>query len=154
MNAKNLFVIDFSKSSIVASATTLKKARKPESPEYRVLTELLCVHPNFCVIEKDIQKKPGKKTYKGLTFQTMLDYIRTQTNSEDKIKAYNAVRRIAKVKGCEYPLTKKWFLKTYPDYKETDITAQEIGALLQEQEKAQILQLPMPASANVVGRDA
>lgn len=154
MNAKNLFVIDFSKSSIVASATTLKKARKPESSEYRVLTELLCVHPNFCVIEKDIQKKPGKKTYKGLTFQTMLDYIRTQTNSEDKIKAYNAVRRIAKVKGCEYPLTKKWFLKTYPDYKETDITAQEIGALLQEQEKAPILQLPIPASVNVVGRDA
>ena len=154
MNAKNLFVIDFSKSSIVASATTLKKARKPESPEYRVLTELLCAHPNFCVIEKDIQKKPGKKTYKGLTFQTMLDYIRTQTNREDKIKAYNAVRRIAKVKGCEYPLTKKWFLKTYHDYKETDITAQEIGALLQEQEKAPILQLPMPASANVVGRDA
>ena len=97
---------------------------------------------------------PGKKTYKGLTFQTMLDYIRTQTNSEDKIKAYNAVRRIAKVKGCEYPLTKKWFLKTYPDYKETDITAQEIGALLQEQEKAPILQLPMPVSSNVVGRDA
>ena len=154
MNTKNLFVIDFSTSSIVASATTLKKARKPESSEYRVLTELLCVHPNFCVIEKDIQKKPGKKTYKGLTFQTMLDYIRTQANSEDKIKAYNAVRRIAKVKGCEYPLTKKWFLKTYPDYKETDITAQEIGALLQEQEIAPILQLPMPASANVVGRDA
>ena len=154
MNTKNLFVIDFSTSSIVASATTLKKAHKPESPEYRVLTELLCVHPNFCVIEKDIQKKPGKKTYKGLTFQTMLDYIRTQTNSEDKIKAYNAVRRIAKVKGCEYPLTKKWFLKTYPDYKETDITAQEIGALLQEQEKAPILQLPMPVSSNVVWRDA
>ena len=154
MNTKNLFVIDFPTSSIVASATTLKKARKPESSEYRVLTELLCVHPNFCVIEKDIQKKPGKKTYKGLTFQTMLDYIRTQTNSEDKIKAYNAVRRIAKVKGCEYPLTKKWFFKTYPDYKETDITAQEIGALLQEQEKAPILQLPMPVSSNVVGRDA
>ena len=55
MNTKNLFVIDFSTSSIVASATTLKKARKPESSEYRVLTELLCVHPNFCVIEKDIQ---------------------------------------------------------------------------------------------------
>ena len=154
MNTKNLFVIDFSKSSIVASATTLKKARKPESPEYRVLTELLNAHPEFHVVEKEVQKKPGKKTYKGLTFQTMLDYIRTQTNSEDKIKTYNAVRRIAKVKGCEYPLTKKWFLKTYPDYKETDITAQEIGALLQEQEKAPILQLPMPVSANVVGRDA
>ena len=145
MNTKNLFAFDFSTSSIVASATTLKKARKPESPEYRVLTELLNAHPEFHVVEKDVQKKPGKKTYKGLTFQTMLDYIRTQTNSEDKIKTY---------KGCEYPLTKKWFLKTYPDYKETDITAQEIGALLQEQEKAPILQLPMPVSSNVVGRDA
>ena len=143
MNTKNLFVIDFSKSSIVASATTLKKARKPESSEYRVLTELLCAHPNFCVIEKDIQKKPGKKTYKGLTFQTMLDYIQTQTNSEDKIKTYNAVRRIAKVKGCEYPLTKKWFLKTYPAYKENMIVEHELGEMLHEE-------APTPTIQNVV----
>ena len=33
MNTKNLFALDFTKSSIVASATTLRKARNPESPE-------------------------------------------------------------------------------------------------------------------------
>ncbi len=131
-----------------------QKARKPESPEYRVLTELLNCIRISALSKRKSRRSPERRPTKGLTFQTMLDYIRTQTNSEDKIKAYNAVRRIAKVKGCEYPLTKKWFLKAYPDYKETDITAQEIGALLQEQEKAPILRLPMPVSANVVGRDA
>ena len=154
MNARSLFAYDFSKRSIIVSATTLKKARNPQSAECKMLLQMLSEHPNFEVIEKTIQRKAGKQTYKGLTFGTMEDYIRTQTNSQKQMEVYQAVRRMAKIKGKEYALTKHWFLQSYPDYKETDITAQEIGALLQEQEKAPILQLPMPVSSNVVGRDA
>ena len=41
MNTKNLFALDFTKSSIVASATTLRKARNPESPECKALMRML-----------------------------------------------------------------------------------------------------------------
>ena len=43
MNTKNLFALDFTKSSIVASATTLRKARNPESPECNLYISF--IHP-------------------------------------------------------------------------------------------------------------
>ena len=113
MNTKNLFALDFTKSSIAASATTLRKARNPESPECKALMRMLSEHPSFHVAEKEINKKDGKQTYKGLTFQAMTDYIKTQANSEAEIRKYEVVRHIAKIKGSEYALTKKWFLNAY-----------------------------------------
>ncbi len=134
MNARSLFAYDFSKRSIIASATTLKKARNPQSAECKMLLQMLSEHPNFKVAEKAIQKKAGKQTYKGLTFGTMEDYIRTQTNSKKQMEVYQAVRRMSKIKGKEYALTKHWFLQSYPAYKEKAIAEQELHALLPKEE--------------------
>lgn len=141
MNAHSLFSYDFPKRSIIASATTLKKARNPQSAECKMLLQMLSEHPNFKVAEKTIQKKPGKQTYKGLTFQAMTDYIKTQANSEAEIRKYEVVRHIAKIKGSEYALTKKWFLNAYPTYKEKAIVEQEMAEMLQA-EKTPISALP------------
>ena len=146
MNARSLFAYDFSKRSIIASATTLKKARNPQSAECKMLLQMLSEHPNFEVVEKTIQKKPGKKTYKGLTFGTMEDYIRAQANSEKQLAVYHAVRRMAKIKGKEYALTKHWFLEACPDYKEKAIAEQELHALLPKEETSV---LPLPNAANL-----
>lgn len=146
MNPKNLFALDFAKSSIVASATTLRKARNPESPECKALMRMLSEHPSFHVAEKEIRKKSGKQTYKGLTFGTMEDYIQTQTNSKKQLAVYQAVRRMAKIKGKEYALTKHWFLEAYPDYKEKAIAQQELHALLPKEETSV---LPLPNASNL-----
>ena len=105
MNTRNLFALDFTKSSIVASATTLRKARNPESPECKALQQMMAEYPGFHVRKKKINKKNGKQTYKGLTFQAMTDYIKTQANSEAEIRKYEVVRHIAKIKGSEYALS-------------------------------------------------
>lgn len=141
MNTHSLFSYDFPKRSIIASATTLKKARNPQSAECKMLLRMMSEHPDFEVAEKTIQKKPGKQTYKGLTFQAMTDYIQTQPNSKDEIRKYEVVRHIAKIKGSEYALTKKWFLNAYPAYKEKAIVEQEMDEMLQA-EKAPISTLP------------
>lgn len=140
MNTKNLFALDFTKSSIVASATTLRKARNPESPECKALQQMMAEYPGFHVRKKKINKKNGKQTYKGLTFQAMTDYIKTQANSEAEIRKYEVVRRIAKIKGSEYSLTKKWFLNAYPAYKEKAIVEQEIDEMLHREAPAPTLQ--------------
>ena len=57
----------------------------------------------------------------------MTDYIKTQANSEAEIRKYEVVRHIAKIKGSEYALTKKWFLNAYPAYKEKAIVEQGNG---------------------------
>lgn len=144
MNTHSLFSYDFTTSSIVASATTLRKARNPESPECKALQQMMAEYPSFHVRKKQINKKDGKQTYKGLTFQAMTDYIKTQANSEAEIRKYEVVRRIAKIKGSEYALTKKWFLNAYPAYKEKAIVEQEMAEMLQA-EKA-----PAPTLQNVV----
>ena len=141
MNTHSLFSYDFPKHSIIASATTLKKARNPQSAECKILLRMMSEHPDFEVAEKTIQKKPGKQTYKGLTFGTMEDYIQTQSNSKKQLAVYQAVRRMAKIKGKEYALTKKWFLNAYPAYKEKAIVEQEMDEMLQA-EKAPISTLP------------
>ena len=141
MNTHSLFSYDFPKRSIIASATTLKKARNPQSAECKILLRMMSEHPDFEVAEKEINKKDGKQTYKGLTFQAMTDYIKTQANSEAEIRKYEVVRRIAKIKGSEYALTKKWFLNAYPAYKEKAIVEQEMDEMLQA-EKAPISTLP------------
>lgn len=141
MNTHSLFSYDFPKRSIIASATTLKKARNPQSAECKILLRMMSEHPDFEVAEKTIQKKPGKQTYKGLTFGTMEDYIQTQDNSKKQLAIYQAVRRMAKIKGKEYALTKKWFLNAYPTYKEKAIVEQEMAEMLQA-EKTPISALP------------
>lgn len=137
---KNLFTLDFAKSSIVASATTLKKARNPESAECKALLRMMAEYPGFHVAEKEINKKDGKQTYKGLTFQAMTDYIKTQANSEAEIRKYEVVRHIAKIKGSEYALTKKWFLNAYPAYKEKAIMEQEMDEMLHKEASTPTLQ--------------
>ena len=141
MNTHSLFSYDFPKHSIIASATTLKKARNPQSAECKILLRMMSEHPDFEVAEKEINKKDGKQTYKGLTFQAMTDYIKTQANSEAEIRKYEVVRHIAKIKGSEYALTKKWFLNAYPAYKEKAIVEQEMAEMLQA-EKTPISALP------------
>lgn len=140
MNTHSLFSYDFPKRSIIASATTLKKARNPQSAECKMLLRMMSEHPDFEVAEKTIQKKPGKQTYKGLTFGTMEDYIQTQDNSKKQLAVYQAVRRMAKIKGKEYALTKKWFLNAYPAYKEKAIVEQEMDEMLHREAPAPTLQ--------------
>ncbi len=144
MNTNTLFSYDFTRKAIVVSATTLKKTRNPDSPECKALMRMLAEHPDFCVAEKEVKKKSGKQTYKGLTFTRMADYIQMQANSVEELRKYEAVRRIAKIKGSEYALTKKWFLNAYPAYKERAVVEQEMDEVIQAEMSA-------PALQNVVG---
>ena len=125
---KNLFTVNFTKKTIEGTKTAFKKAGVLDSPAYNELCELMNRHPNFKVKEVSPKQKEGKKTYGGLTIQTMEDYITLQPNSESALKKFEAVQRVAKAKGALYPLTKKWFLAAYPEYKVNSISEKEATA--------------------------
>ncbi|MEE3492184.1 hypothetical protein [Ruminococcus sp.] len=80
----------------------------------------------YSVIVKTIQKK----SYNGLSFKRMEAYIMTQPNSEANLKEFKAVQSVATAKGAKYPLTKKWFLQTFPEYKVNEVSANETEAIL------------------------
>lgn len=123
MNA--IFTYNFANKTIIGSKSAINRANKGINPEYRVLTAMLEAHPTFNVVEKTIKKSENKKTYGGLTIETMKSYISTLDDSKSKLIEFNAIIMVAEAKGAKYPLTKKWFLKTYPEFKSNNVEASE-----------------------------
>lgn len=135
---KARFNYNFIEKAIIGSKAAIDRANKGKCPEYAELSRMLTEHPDFIVKEKTIQKKEGKKTYSKLPFKRMEEYIRTQFADEEtlseKLIEFKAIQKVAEAKGAKYPLTKKWFLATYEDYKLNDVSEQE-GADAAEAEK-------------------
>ena len=119
---KNLFAYDFTNNTIVASKATLKKAGNPTTPEYKALMKMIAEQPTFKVVEKAINAKSGKTTYKGLTIEMMESYINEQKNAVALCAEFESIRQFAKdSKRREYPLLKQWFVEKFKEqYKMTD----------------------------------
>ena len=141
---KTRFTYNFIEKTIIGSKAAIDRANRGKNPEYAELSGMLAAHPDFTVRVKDIQKKEGKKTYNKLTFDRMEEYIRTQFADEKALAAklieFKAIQKVAEAKGAKYPLTKKWFLNTYPSFKENEVSEKESAekekALTAEAEKA------------------
>lgn len=112
--------------TLTVSKSFYKKASVFGSAEYYKLRQAMSENPGCTITFRTIEKK----TYGGLTFGVMKEYIESQPNSEKQLKVFEAVQRIAELKGGKYPLTKKWFLKSYPSFKENDIKELETAALV------------------------
>ena len=133
---KNIFTLNFVNKSIVGTKSAIARANKCLEPEYSELCALLEKHPTFNVEVKKIDQNKEKKTYNGLTFETMEEYISTQENSKEKLIEFKAIMKVAKAKGAMYPLTKKWFLKAYPEFKANLVDATEVAAEIAAMKKA------------------
>ena len=123
MNKK--FSYNFTKKEIIGSKAAIARANKGLEPEYTELTAMMKAQPSFSVTEKIINQKEGKKTYRALTLERMEEYISLQTDRKAKLIEFEAVKIIAEAKGAKYPLTKKWFLAKYPEYKENEVSNSE-----------------------------
>ena len=91
-----------------------------------------------------------KKAYNRLTIKKMEDYIGTQPDSENKLIEFKAVQKVAEARGAKYPLSKKWFLTNYPEFKENEISAEQTKALIE----AEALAKAEAAIANIALDDA
>ena len=70
--------------------------------------------------------------YKGLTFEKMADYIRTQPNSTERLIEFASVQAVAETKNAKYALTKQWFFEKYPEYKQGEVKQNETNTLIAE----------------------
>ena len=120
---RNLFAINFTENTIIASKTTLKKASVPNSPEYKELMRLMKQNPTFTVAEKEIKKAVGQEHYKGLTNAFIKKFISIQSNSNELEKQYAKAAEMGK-----FPLVRKWFLNTFKNF--------DMAAAKEEIEKA------------------
>lgn len=135
----NRFTYNFETKSIIGTKTAISRANKGLNPEYKELTDMLAAHPDFAVTEKIINHKKDKKTYNALTFDRMEEYIKTQPDSEKNLVMFETIKKVAKARGAMYPLTKKWFLKTYPEFKKNKIELKENKVTTQITDEANAL---------------
>ena len=126
MNKK--FNYNFVTKEIIGSKAAIVRANKGLEPEFTELTTMLKAQPTFAVVAKTFNQKEGKKTYNALTIQRMAEYISLQADSSAKLTEFEVIQKLAEAKGAKYPLTKKWFLTKYPEYKENSITSSEVKA--------------------------
>ena len=118
---KNL-LINIIERKIEVSNAFYKRACKYGTEEYRVLMDALQENPEFEVKIKTSKKK----TYSKLTFQVMKDYIETLPDRDEKLALFEAAKNVAKTKGGLYPITKHWFLETFPEYNLKVVSESEI----------------------------
>ena len=134
------FNYNFEEKAIIGSKAAINRANKGLNPEFRELSKMLAEHPEYSVQEKVINQKKDKQTYSNLTFDRMKEFISTKEDSKQRLLEFEAVKAVAAAKGAKYPLTKKWFLNTYPSFKENEVSEKESAekekALTAEAEKA------------------
>lgn len=131
---KNLFAINFAENTIVATKATLKKASIPNSPEYKALMKLMKQNPTFAVVEKEIRKPEGKKTYKGLNAAFIRNYLSVQENADELTRQYEKALEFGK-----FSMARKWFLDTFKDF--------DMSAAKKEMDAAFVAEVRTPTEA-------
>ena len=133
---KNSLKVDHAKCMIVMDRTFAKKSQDTRSEEYGHLQSVRRDYPSYVVVQRRIRKNANKKTYSGLTYEFMEDYIMTHGKPEvikQNLSEFNEMRLISQCHGqsFRYPVIKSWFLENYPEIMEfgveTSAEVVEIG---------------------------
>lgn len=128
---KNTLKICHKTGVIVMDATFAKKSENTMSAEYAHLQQVRRDYPTYKVIRRTIKRNANKKTYNGLTYGYMKDYILKHGTKEERQKnlaEYNEMILISKCHGkaYRYPVIKRWFLEKYPEIAEFGAPAAQI----------------------------
>jgi len=117
---KNTLHIDHKDRLIVMDRTFAMNALNTRSDEYDHRQKVRKNYPKYSVVQRHIRKNENKKTYKGLTYEYMEDYIMTHGSAKEinaNLKEFYEKRLIAECHGkaFRYPAIKRWFLEKYPE---------------------------------------
>ena len=117
---KNTLKIDHNKRMIIMDRTFEKYAANTMSDEYAHLQQVRRDYPSYNVMRRQIRKNANKKTYNGLTYEYMEDYIMTHGEAErikKNLHDFHEMRLISECHGraFRYPIIKSWFLEKYPE---------------------------------------
>lgn len=144
------FTVNFISKKIIGTKASFNKASTGFGPIYEELADKVAKHPDFELEIKEQKKHTtkAKKTYDGLGFKLMEDFIAIQKDSEHKVKEYKAVKDAAKeANRSVYPLTKKWFLSVYENFDVEEAKAAIRDAMIAKAIKEAASETAAPALA-------
>lgn len=111
----NILKINHKARTIVMDRTFEKNASVVGSDEYNLLQSARKDYPKYRVNRRQIKKNKNKKSYSGLTYEFMENYILSHDNADAIYAEYLELRLIAQCHSISYPQIKKWFLNTYKE---------------------------------------
>ena len=139
---KNGYKINFLSGTIAVTKAFMKEAETYNSNAYHTLMTLKTDLPNMRIIAQEQSRKGRKRD--NLTYNNMISFINCQDNAEILLKEFVQVRELASGQGGNaYQNVKRWFLHTFPNYREIP-SFDEAGNLISDFGKtAQTHILPM-----------
>ena len=117
MAKKTGYEINYIENTITVTKKFLKDAGIIGSPAYIELARVRKDLPDFQIVQREIAKKQGKKTYGKLTYETMADFItvKEEENAPAVLAEFERVKALSKVQAGQYAFVKTWFLNRYKD---------------------------------------
>lgn len=120
---KNTLRVNHADRTIIMDRTFAKYAENTMSSEYAHLQQVRRDYPNYTVMLRQIKRNSSKKTYNGLTYEFMEDYILTHGKKEDRKANHAEFNEMVLISKCHgkayrYPVIKSWFLEKYPEIAE------------------------------------
>lgn len=101
--------------------------------EFKLWREYLTYFPNAKMQTKSIKKNPDKKTRRNLTFANMVEYMKTQENSEDLLAEFETIKSRSQIQASPYQYVLTWFEGKFAGY--NDLT--QFMAKKEEQRSAE-----------------
>ena len=128
MRTNNGYEINYIENTITVTKKFLKDAGVIGSPAYNELARVRKDLPDFQIVQREITKKQGKKTYGKLTYKVMADFIaeKEEKNAPAVLVEFERVKALSKVKAGQYAFVKTWFLNRFKNefqQEETEETA-------------------------------
>lgn len=114
INAKNR--------SIELTKTFATASSKFGTPEYDQLQQVRKDYPNYKVVTVTRKAtKTDKPSYKGLTYEYMVKYIKSHDKAEENMAEFMELRGVSEegenalAESAHYQTIKDWFLGKYPE---------------------------------------
>lgn len=93
-----------------------KKACIFGTDEFKMWREYKAMFPKAVMTTKSIKKNPNKKTRRNLTFANMVEYMKTQENSEDLLAEFETMKSRSKIQASPYQYVLSWFEAKFEGY--------------------------------------
>lgn len=119
----NTIKVNHSKRIIEMDRVFYKASLDVRSEEYQILQQVRKDYPNYQPMRKTAKKNPDKKTYRGLTYEYMEEYICAHESEATKEAVLHEFHEKILISRCHsdayrYPTIKKWFLDKYTEIAE------------------------------------
>ena len=119
---KNYLKVDVKERKLIMDRTFAKNCEIVGSEEYKLLQTARKDYEGFTVVQRSIKRNPNKKTYNGLTYDYMREYIVLHEEKEQRKVVLEELDEMILISKCHskafrYPVIKAWFLDRYPEIK-------------------------------------